>query len=226
MVSNSIIPMILVLVISFFSNFTMASPRFINDVKEQAAYDFLVPKAQDSLEIVSGPGTKAQKLRDVNDFFSSNNFAWDSFSWGVLGVLRREIAPGNKISAENQANFNEYKKLMKRYFKAMYVKHLDNYDADTFTVKNVVGEQKARYYIAEIMTTVNNKNPQGNAARIDFIVCDVEEKKLKVCNAHVDGFSLKSTFGKDHRKMYDEEAGKSFTKLVELFKADVEKVEK
>lgn len=204
----------------------------IDDAKEQAAYDFVAGKAEDSLRIVTGAGTKAQKRAQLRDFFSDQNFAWESFSWGVLGRVAREIAPGRKFKSQADADtFAEYKDLMRRYFTALYVKHLANYDGDSFKVRNVVGKTN-RFYQAEVMTSINERNngsrqqeEQGvESVQIDFFVCD-QEGPLKVCNATVMGFNLMATFRDDHNRLFYNKANWSFTRLVEIFAGDVRKAE-
>lgn len=205
----------------------------IDNADEQAGYDFVAGKAEQSLRIVTGGGTKDQKLSQLRGFFSYENFAWETFSWMVLGRVAREVAPGRNFKKPSDAEaFKEYTDLMRRYFTALYAKHLANYDSDTFEVRNVVGKRSKRELRVEVMTQISerdfgSRDQEPESVDIEFELCDREESRLKVCNATVMGFNLLATFRDDHNRMfYDSgKANWSFKRLVEIFRRDVEKAE-
>ncbi len=216
-------------IFSFTSNSASAAYG-INSPLEQEAYDFIAAKAENSLRIVTSNQSKEAKAAQLRGFFSTQNFAWTDFSWGVLGRAAREISKGRKFNKESDnAVFKEYTELMAKYFAGLYAKHLAQYDASTFEVRNVIDRSNNRRRKVTVKTKISEKGIGGrdeednppNAVDIDFILCDAEGGTLKVCNAVVMGFDLKGTFRDEHNRWFYNEANWSLQEMVDIFRRDV-----
>ena len=106
---------------------------------------------------------------------------------------------------------------MSRYFVALFVKHLANYDPDTFEVTNVVGKATKRYRVTVALSTETVQagkltTAQALVREIEFRSLRCGRRQFKVCNASVAGFNLLTTFRREHNELFDR-AGSTLPRL-------------